>query len=155
MNTTIMERKELEYGKMLDNFYEKLRRSMVEERFIADGEAFTLQNLDDPGQCRLVKIMLNRIKRGRALLVQEKDAWYFRFSGTRPLYESSPFPFYREIFLAYAWDKESWSFSYAIARRFAKAFRVRLHIHKQRETFPPLRCSRELHYPFFPLPLPA
>lgn len=152
MNKSIMEMKEREYGKILDSFYEMLRRSMVEGRSIADGEALTLQNL---GQCRLVNVMLDRIKRGKALLVQENDTWCFRFSGTRPLYDSSPFPFYREIFLAYAGDKETWRFSYAIARLFAKAFRVRLHIHKQRESFPPLRRSRKFHYFFNSLPLPA
>lgn len=155
MDTKIIERKERAYGKILDRFYETLRNSMVEGYFIADGETYTLHNAVKLGQYSLVKIMLNRIKKGQALLVQENDAWHFRFDGTHPLYEDSPFPFHREIFLAYAWDKDSWRFSYAVARRFANAFRVRLHIHKQRKVFPPLLFSRKFGYFCNPLPLPA
>ncbi|HCR14003.1 MAG TPA: hypothetical protein PKD41_11860 [Solidesulfovibrio sp.] len=146
MDMRIAEKRERVYGTVVDNFYGVLAR------FVAQGIAPEPKTFWGLGQRSLVNTMLDRIYEGHAVLEQKGPAWFFWFSGTRPYYEFSPFPFRKGIILSQRLDKEGWWFSYAYARVLAKVFGVRLHIHKARKP----RMSPLRHYPFLdPLPLPA
>ena len=142
----VRETREKVYGVMTDRFYGMLKQ------YIYKSKPLTAADFQLLGPCNLVFFLLGRIQEGHAVIEQKGSSWFFWFSGTRPYYEESPFPFRKGIVLSRMMDKGGWWRAYAYARHFAKAFGVQLYIHKERKP----RLSPIQYNPFLEiLPLPA